>query len=82
MKSTGITKKIDDLGRLIIPKEIRNTMNLNINDSLAFFIEGDFIILKKYNKDCIFCGNTENILNFKDKYVCKDCIKKLKNDKN
>lgn len=77
MKSIGITKKIDNLGRIVIPKEIRNTMNLNMNDSLEFFIEGDYILLKKYDKNCIFCGNTENLLNFKDKNICKNCIKNL-----
>lgn len=77
MKSIGIAKKIDNLGRIVIPKEIRNTMNLNMNNFLEFFIEGDYILLKKYDKNCIFCGNTEKLLNFKDKNICKDCIKKL-----
>lgn len=77
MKSTGITKKIDDLGRIVIPKELLNSVNISKGDIAELFIEGDNIIITKYTKDCIFCGNTQNLHNFKDKNICTDCIKKI-----
>ena len=70
-------RKIDELGRLVLPIEIRRTMDMNIKDPLEIFVEDDKIILKKYQPCCIFCGNIENNVLFNDKRVCKDCIEKL-----
>ncbi|WP_436514036.1 AbrB/MazE/SpoVT family DNA-binding domain-containing protein [Clostridium thermobutyricum] len=78
MKSTGIVRKIDDLGRVVIPKELRRTLNINECDPLEIFIEDESIILKKYNPGCIFCGEFKDITNFKNKIVCKKCIKEFK----
>lgn len=78
MKSTGIVRKIDDLGRVVIPKELRRTLNINECDPLEIFIEDESIILKKYNPGCIFCGEFKDITSFKNKIVCKKCIKELK----
>lgn len=78
MKSTGIVRKIDDLGRVVIPKELRRTLNINECDPLEIFIEDESIILKKYNPGCIFCGEFKDIISFKNKIVCKKCIKELK----
>ena len=74
MKSTGIVRKIDDLGRMVIPKELRNTMNINKKDPMEIFVEGDRIILKKYEPGCVFCGNVEDTVDYKDKIICKDCL--------
>lgn len=78
MKNTGITKKIDNLGRIVIPNEILKTLNLKKLDTLEFFTEGECLILKRYTKDCLFCGNIENLIEFKEKNICKNCIDKLK----
>ena len=78
MKNTGITKKIDNLGRIVIPNEILKTLNLKKQDTLEFFTEGECLILKRYTKDCFFCGTTQNLLEFKGKCICKSCIDKLK----
>ena len=77
MKSTGIVRKIDELGRIVLPIEIRNTMNINSKDAIEIFVDEDKIILKKYEPACIFCGNADEVTYFRGKLVCKDCIAKL-----
>jgi len=79
MKSTGIVRKVDELGRIVLPKELRTTFEINEKDPLEIYVEGDQIILKKYNPSCIFCGNKENIYLYNDKNVCGKCIDDLKN---
>ncbi|MFW5976733.1 MAG: AbrB/MazE/SpoVT family DNA-binding domain-containing protein [Bacillota bacterium] len=79
MKSTGIVRKIDDLGRMVIPKELRKTMDINKKDPMEIFVENDRIILKKYEPGCIFCGDVENTVDFKGKVVCKNCLEKANN---
>jgi len=80
MKATGIVRKIDSLGRVVLPKEIRNIYNLNVNDTIEIFVEDDEqIILKKYDKACIFCKKTKDIIEYEGKSVCKNCLKKLNN---
>ncbi|MFW6269570.1 MAG: AbrB/MazE/SpoVT family DNA-binding domain-containing protein [Bacillota bacterium] len=76
MKSTGIVRKIDELGRMVIPKELRNTMDIKRKDPMEIYVEGDKIILKKYQPGCVFCGNVEDTVEYKGKMVCKDCIEK------
>ena len=77
MKSTGIVRKIDELGRVVLPMELRRVLNLNVKDSIEIYVEGDNIILKKYEPCCIFCGNSTNIIDFKGKNVCENCKKDL-----
>ncbi|MFW5962514.1 MAG: AbrB/MazE/SpoVT family DNA-binding domain-containing protein [bacterium] len=77
MKSTGIVRKIDDLGRLVIPKELRETMNIAKKDPMEVFVEEDKIILSKYEPACIFCGEAGDIIEFKNKNVCPACIEKI-----
>ena len=78
MKSTGLVKKIDELGRILIPKEVRASMELDSKDSLEIFIENDRIILQKYQPSCIFCNNADNILFFEGRRICASCLSKLK----
>lgn len=77
MKSTGIVRKIDELGRIVLPIEIRNTMDIKNRDAIEIFVDEDKIILKKYEPACLFCGNADNVTYFKGKLVCKDCIEML-----
>lgn len=77
MKSTGIVRQIDPLGRIVLPRDLRKSLNLNDHDSVEFFLEGNTIVIKKYLPTCIFCGNAENLVSFKGKCVCPSCAKKL-----
>ncbi len=78
MKATGILRKIDGLGRIVIPMEIRNKLDIAENDPLEIHVEGTSIVLKKYEPDCTFCGSSKNVVEFKDKIVCEKCLKELK----
>ena len=77
MKSTGIVRKVDELGRIVLPIELRRTLDIAEKDSMEIYIEGDTIILKKYQPACIFCDNARDIVNFRGKNVCSDCIRML-----
>ncbi|MDR1629467.1 MAG: AbrB/MazE/SpoVT family DNA-binding domain-containing protein [Oscillospiraceae bacterium] len=78
MKATGIVRKIDDVGRIVLPMELRKVMNLRgSEDALEIFTDGDKIILQKYNPSCIFCNSLDDIREFKGSKVCAACIKKL-----
>lgn len=77
MKSTGIIRKVDELGRVVIPKEIRDMLNIVEKDLMEIFIDGDSIILRKYEESCIFCGNKKNLVTYKNKLICNKCIKTI-----
>jgi len=81
MKSTGIVRQIDELGRLVIPVELRRNLNINVKDGLEIFTEGDTIILRKYEPLCSICNGGNEIRHFKGKRICKDCIDELKKEK-
>ena len=78
MKSTGIIRKVDELGRIVLPKEMRTTFDIKERDPIEIFVDGDNIILKKYNPTCVFCGNSENIYIYSGKNICKNCLDDLK----
>jgi len=77
MKSTGIIRRVDELGRVVIPMEIRNQFNIVEKDPIEIYVEGSCIVLKKYEPNCIFCGNTKNLVEYKDKLVCDKCTSLL-----
>lgn len=77
MKATGMIRHIDELGRIVIPKEMRRKMDIESGDPVEIFVEGDRILLAKYNPTCIFCGSTEDVELFKDKKICRACKKEL-----
>ena len=74
MKSTGIVRKIDDLGRIVLPIEQRRILEIGDRDSLEIFIEDNMLILKKYQPACIFCGNAKDDMTFKGRNICPNCI--------
>jgi len=78
MKSTGIVRKVDELGRIVLPIEMRRTLDIAEKDALEIYVEGDSIILKKFQPTCVFCDNPRGVINFKGKNVCPDCLLKLK----
>ena len=78
MKSTGIVRRMDDLGRVVIPIELRRTLDIAEKDPLEIYVDGNMIILKKYEPACIFCGDAKNVTNYKGRNICASCIKALK----
>jgi len=79
MKSTGVIRKLDELGRIVIPIELRRTLNLNEKDPLEIFVDGHNIILRKYEPACIFCGNAKEVANYKGKNLCTSCLMEISN---
>lgn len=77
MKATGIIRRVDELGRVVIPIEIRNQFNIVEKDPIEIYVQDSSIILKKFEPNCIFCGNTENLVEFNDKLICEKCSKKI-----
>jgi len=77
MKSTGIVRKVDELGRIVIPIELRKNLNINIKDSLEIFISNDKIVLKKYEPSDIFTGEMKELIEYKGKKVSKNSIREL-----
>ena len=77
MKSTGIIRKVDELGRIVLPVELRRTLDIAERDELEIYLENDRIILQKYEYSCIFCGSSGGLINYRRKTVCQECIKKM-----
>jgi transcriptional pleiotropic regulator of transition state genes len=77
MKSTGIVRKVDELGRVVIPIELRRTLDIAEHDSLEIYVDGDRIVLRKYEPACIFCGSSEDVENFMGKNVCHNCMQSM-----
>lgn len=77
MKSTGVVRQLDTLGRIVLPIELRRTMDISFKDMIEIFVEDDRIVLKKYHPACIFCGDARNVVTFKDKLVCQNCMDEL-----
>lgn len=80
MKSTGILKSVDELGRIVLPKSMRENLGIDIRDKVEIFVDGDRIILQKYAPSCIFCGSGEDILQFNGKCLCRACLSLLKQE--
>ena len=78
MKSTGIVRKVDELGRIVLPIELRRTLDIAEKDSLEIYVDSEQIILKKYLPACIFCTNASNVIVYKNKNICSECIEDMK----
>ena len=77
MKSTGIVRKVDELGRIVLPIELRRTLGIEEKDSLEIYVDGSSIVLRKYQPACVFCDDATDVVNFKGKIICKNCLKEL-----
>lgn len=77
MKSTGIVRKVDELGRVVIPIELRRTLGIEEKDALEIYTEGEHIILKKYQPACIFCDDARDVVLYKGKNICKKCLQEI-----
>lgn len=80
MKSTGIVRKVDELGRIVLPIELRRTLDIAERDSLEIYVDGPSIVLRKYQPACIFCDDAKDVINYKGKNVCPNCIKALQRE--
>ena len=77
MKSMGIVRKMDDLGRIVLPAELRRQFDNAERDAVEIYTDGDKIVLKKFKTSCVFCDADEDLVTFRDKSICHDCIKKI-----
>lgn len=77
MKATGVVRGVDQLGRIVLPVELRRNLNIDIKDSLEIYVDGDMVILKKYEPACVFCGEAKDIKHYEGKNICNKCIGKL-----
>lgn len=77
MKSTGIVRKVDELGRIVLPIEMRRTLDIAEKDALEIYVDGDNIILRKYQAACIFCGKGKDVVEFNGKNICPECVATL-----
>ncbi len=78
MKATGIVRKVDELGRIVLPIEMRRILGISEKDPIEIYTETDNIVLRKYQDACIFCDSTKGIFSFQGKSICSDCLNKLK----
>ncbi len=77
MKSVGMVRQLDEVGRIVLPKELRRTFEIDNKDSLEIYVEGDKIILRKYEPGCLFCGSADDVVTYEDRRICKACIEKM-----
>ena len=78
MKSTGIIRGLDNMGRVVIPKEIRKFLDMTEGeDAIEIYMQDDCIVLKKHKPSCIFCSAEEDCIEFENQTVCKSCIEKM-----
>ena len=81
MKSTGMIRRVDELGRVVIPKEIRKKLDISEKDPIEIYVEGRSIILRKNEENCIFCGTIKDLVSYKDKLICNKCLTDIKKRK-
>ena len=80
MKATGIVRRVDELGRIVLPIELRRTLDITERDALEKYVEGSSVILKKYRPSCIICDGVNEVSVFRGKNVCAKCLRELRGD--
>ena len=80
MKSTGIVRKVDELGRIVLPIELRRTLDISERDALEIYVEGSAIILKKYRPTCVFCDSVKDVSVFRGTNICPKCLRELRGE--
>lgn len=78
MKSTGIVRKIDNLGRVVLPIELRRVFDIDREDPVEIFVDDNYIMLKKYQPACIFCSDAKDVVDYRGKKVCVACLEEMK----
>ncbi|MCM3634492.1 MULTISPECIES: AbrB/MazE/SpoVT family DNA-binding domain-containing protein [Paenibacillus] len=77
MKPAGVVRKVDQLGRIVLPKSLRKRYLMNEGDPVEIFVQGDHIILERYRPKCVFCGSMEEVAEFKERYICNVCMTEM-----
>ena len=77
VKSTGIVRKVDELGRIVLPIELRRNLDIEERDPVEIFLEGDKIVLQKYEPACLFCGSSNGLTQYRGKNVCRECVRNM-----
>lgn len=80
MKSTGIIRKVDELGRIVLPIRLRRALDIAERDEVEVYLDDDKIVLRKCEASCVFCASTKGLISYESKYVCMECVKKLGNE--
>lgn len=78
MRATGIVRKVDDLGRVVLPVELRRTLDIGVGDAIEIYLDDDRVVLKKFESCCTFCCGSEGLIDYCGKNICIDCVQKLK----
>ena len=76
-RNTGIIRKVDELGRIVLPIELRRTLDISERDELEIYLEDDKVIMRKYEPSCVFCGKTKGLITYHARSVCKECINNM-----
>lgn len=79
MKPTGIIRKVDELGRIVLPIELRRTLDIEVRDEMEIYIDDGKIILQKFEPCCTFCGSSQSLTTFCGKNICSECVKRISN---
>lgn len=77
MKATGIVRKVDELGRIVLPIELRRTLGIEVRDPIEIYVDGEKILLKKYAPACVICGESDDLIEYKGKKICRKCIERM-----
>ncbi|GAB2698853.1 AbrB/MazE/SpoVT family DNA-binding domain-containing protein [Paenibacillus thermoaerophilus] len=77
MRPAGVVRKVDQLGRIVLPKSLRKRYRMNEGDPVEILVQGDNILLERYRPKCIFCSSTEHISEYREKYICRSCMGEL-----
>jgi len=80
LKSTGIVRKVDELGRIVLPKELRQTLNIRERDPIEIFVDNSSIVLQKYEPACMFCNNTNGMVQYKGRNICQECLRAIEDE--
>lgn len=81
LKSTGIVRKVDELGRIVLPIELRRTLDIAVRDELEIYLDDDKVVLKKYEPSCVFCASSRNLVSYRGRNVCMECIRHMSDAK-
>ncbi|WP_438446621.1 AbrB/MazE/SpoVT family DNA-binding domain-containing protein [Gorillibacterium sp. sgz5001074] len=77
MKPAGVVRKVDQLGRIVLPKSLRKRYQMNEGDPVEILVQGDHIILERFRPRCVFCSSMDDIVDFKEKHICSECLREM-----